>query len=148
VHQRRLTPWPSGPVNVEHHVDSLLDLEYALPVGWTDRADIDCHALPRSVEQFMPVKKRRDTGLPFAGQQLQERCQVLGTDDLARQDAVEQVHIRAVRVWVVAFRAEGHDGPCGSGAVYEVERGAKEAGQGVGQSQPFVVRPTRRDDTR
>lgn len=91
----------------------------------------------------MTIQKTGDSRLSLARQQFQERCQVLRADDLVREGSVEQVKVFKRFDRRIAFRRERFDGTNSPGSVNEVDRGAEEARQSVGQSQPARVRPGR-----
>ncbi|POR32433.1 hypothetical protein TPAR_07349 [Tolypocladium paradoxum] len=111
----------------------------ALAAGPAHGPDVDGHALEGGVKQRVAVEKARDAGLALARQQLQKGRQVLGAHHLVRQDAVEQAGVGQGGVGVVALGLEAHDGADGARAIDEVERGAEEPGQRIGQRQPVPV---------
>ena len=138
---RELTSRPLRPVNIQHHVNSLLDLENAIAIGRADWSYVDGHALPGGVEELVAVEQARDASLALARQQLQERCQVLGAHYFPRKNSMKKPHICHCRVRVIAFGLESHDRAGCSGSVNKVQRSAEQARQGIGEDQPFLVRP-------
>ena len=63
VREFELTPWSFSPLNIQHHIDGLLDLQdtflvvaVAVTVAGTYGPDINGHTLPRSVEHLMAIQ--------------------------------------------------------------------------------------------
>lgn len=52
---------------------------------------------------------------------------------------MQKMHVSQSRIGVISFGSERHDGTCGSRRVDEVERGAEQAGKGIGERQPLVI---------
>jgi hypothetical protein len=58
-------------INIEDHVDSLLNLKDALAaILGAKWSHIDGHALPGSIEELVAVEKARNAGLAFTWQEL------------------------------------------------------------------------------
>lgn len=56
-----------------------------------DWPNVDRHTLPGCVEQFVSIKKSRDSRFVLARKKLQKRCQILRANNLARKSPVEEV---------------------------------------------------------
>ena len=124
-------------LNIEHHVDGLVNLENTRrTIRRTQRTDVNRHALPRGVKQFVSIQEGGDAGFAFAREELQERREILRAHRLARESSMQEVEMRPRAIRMVAGWVEGKDGTSSAGRIYEVERGTEETGEGVGEGGP------------
>lgn len=86
----------------------------------------------------MSIKETRDARLPLARKHFKERCEVFGANHLARQCAVKQVQL--ARIGMISTRLKGDDRASCPCAIDEIQRGTKQAGEGLRQRYPLGKR--------
>lgn len=128
-----------GSINVQYHVNRLFQLKHTLALRRANGPDIDSHALERRIKKLMSIQQARNSSLALARQHLQKRRQVLCANYFMRQYAMQQSRIRQRRVGMVSLGLERHNRPDRPRPVNEVQTGAEQARQSIGQGQPLLV---------
>lgn len=83
--------WAFRTLGIENHVNRLLHFDAAGLAGGANLSHVDCHGLPRGVEELMSIEKGSNASFALAREELKERGEILGANDFPGKGAMQKV---------------------------------------------------------
>lgn len=126
---------PFGTLYIEHHLHRLINRNDPLTTIIEQSLDVDGHGLPICIEKLVAIEQRSNSGVSFAGQQLEKRGQVFCAYHLMRKCPMQQVGV-SMRPLMLEDRQRS----CGSSRVNEIHGCTEQAREGVVERDPALKR--------